>query len=107
MTMTQLLLSTEKALNARGFEAHVFDSAQQAVSFIREDMPEGADVGAGGSMTVAQLNLLSLLEQDGHVVHSHTGRPPEEIEAIRHRALNAACYISSANAIRRVVISKL
>ena len=76
--MNEMLETTAAALRARGFDAAVFSSTKEASGFIRRDLPAGAAVAIGGSVTVRQMGLDALLRQDGHPVFSHWDVPPED-----------------------------
>lgn len=97
--MRETLEKTAAALRARGFDAAVFATAQEACAFIRGDMPAGATVALGGSMTVMQLNLHAQLREDGHTVLWHWETPPEQRPALLHEAMRAPLYMCSANAL--------
>lgn len=97
--MNEMLETTAAALRARGFDATVFSSAKEASGFIRRDLPAGAAVAIGGSVTVRQMGLDALLRQDGHPVFSHWDVPPEDRPALLHEAMHAPLYLCSANAV--------
>ena len=86
-------------LRDRGFEAAVFKSAEDAVSFILSDIPKDASVAIGGSMTVKQLDLHTKLREQGHSVLWHWEVAPAERKELLHKAMNAQVYFCSANAI--------
>lgn len=97
--MNERLEKAASALRRRGFEAAVFDTREQAVAYLLGDLPEKADIGMGGSATLAQLNLDAALRQAGHTVHWHQGAPAGESAAIRRAAMGAPVYFASANAV--------
>ena len=86
-------------LRDRGFNAAVFESAEDAASFILSDVPEGKTVGIGGSITVKQMDLQNKLRQQGHTVLWHWEAAPTDRPAVLHEAMNAPVYLCSANAI--------
>ena len=94
----QLHLAADK-LRARGFEAAVFATGEEAADFILSDIPAGAQVAIGGSMTVKQMDLHTKLREAGHEVLWHWEVSPAERPALLHKAMNAPVYICSANAI--------
>lgn len=97
--MNEILEKTAAALRARGFDAAVFAQATEACDFIRQDMPAGAAVAIGGSMTVKQLGLEALLRRDGHTVLWHWEVEPAKRPALLHEAMRAPVYLCSANAL--------
>ena len=99
MSMNEKLERVASALRRRDFDAAVFDTRDQALAFILSDLPDGQDIGMGGSATLAQMNLAAALREAGHTVHWHQGASAEEAPAIRRAAMNAGVYVASANAI--------
>ena len=94
----QLNLVADK-LRARGFEAAVFATKEDAASFILSDVPASAQVAIGGSMTVKEMDLHTKLRKNGHEVLWHWEVAPAERGALLHKAMNAPVYLCSANAI--------
>lgn len=97
--MNQLLSHAAGALKQRGFEAAVFGSAQEAAAFVLSDMPAGATVAFGGSMTLKQMDMHTRLRQAGHTVLWHWEVEPAQRPALLHEAMNASVYMCSANAL--------
>lgn len=95
--MNEQLESVACALRRRGFEAAVFDTAQDAARTLLSELPAAQTVGIGGSMTVRQMGLDRQLMDAGHTVFWHW--IAEDTNAARHQALGAAIYICSANAL--------
>lgn len=97
--MNERLEKVASALRARGFDAAVFDTRDQATAFILGDLPAAQEIGMGGSATLAQMNLDAALRGAGHTVHWHQGVPASEAPAIRRAAMCAQVYFASANAV--------
>ena len=97
--MNELLQKAAEGLRRRGFDVAVFDTAAKAADYVLSDIPEGASVGVGGSMTVKQMNLHARLCEAGHEVLWHWEVPPAERPAILHREMNCPVYLCSANAL--------
>lgn len=97
--MNEKLLKAASALEARGFEAVCFATAKEAADYILSDMPEGASVGIGGSMTVKDMELDRLLAEKGHAVYWHWTAERANRRAELERAMNADAYLLSANAL--------
>ena len=88
-----------EALKTRGFDAQLFETAKEASDFIRSDIAPNAGIAVGGSMTVKQMDLHTLLREDGHSVLWHWEVSPAERPALLQQAKNADVYLCSANAI--------
>ena len=86
-------------LRERGFDAAVFATREEASAFILSDVPAGAQIAIGGSMTVKEMDLQTKLREQGHDVLWHWEIPHAERHALLHEAMNAQVYLSSANAI--------
>ena len=97
--MNEKLTKAAAALKARGFDAAVFSTAQEACDFILGDIPEGKTVAIGGSMTVKQMGLEKSLRENGHEVLWHWEVEPAKRGALLHQAMNAPVYMCSANAL--------
>ena len=97
--MNEQLNSVAAALRRRGFESEVFATAQEAVDYVRRDLPANADITFGGSMTTKQLNLENILREDGHTVLWHWEVGPAERPALLHKAMHSPNYICSVNAL--------
>ena len=97
--MNELLLTTAEALKRRGFAAEVFATAKEAADYVRHDIAEKSDIALGGSMTTKQLELDTLLREDGHNVLWHWDVAPAERGALLHKAMLCPTYICSANAM--------
>ena len=97
--MNEKLVRTAEALRARGFEAEVFATAKEAANFILADIPAEKTVAIGGSMTVKQMGIETLLREKGHTVLWHWEAAPADRPALLHEAMNAPVYLCSANAL--------
>lgn len=86
-------------LRERGFDATVFATRQEACAFILSDVPAGAQVAIGGSMTVQEMDLHTKLREQGHEVLWHWEIAPAERGTLLHKAMNAPIYLCSANAL--------
>jgi hypothetical protein len=89
-----------KALNKRWFDAKWFSTVDRAVEAVLELIPSGSNVGAGGSVTLWESGLLSMLAERGDVLYYH--RPDMEFEesmAVRREAITCPYFLCSSNAI--------
>ena len=89
------LKSAIKNLKMRGFDVQYFETGDEAVRYLTEEI-QGASVGFGGSMTARELGLFQALSA-GNIAYSH-GEQPDRMAAYIGAA-HADVYISSANAI--------
>ena len=55
--MTDLMTTISAALTRRGFTVHHAATKEEAARLVLSLIPEGASVGAGGSMTIRELAL--------------------------------------------------
>lgn len=97
--MSELLRQTAAALASRGFEPHVFDSADQAAAFVLHLAVPGALVAVGGSATIKALGLADSLRAQGNEVLWHWEAAPADRPAVLARAMHADLYLASANAL--------
>ena len=97
--MINQLENVAARLRERGFDAAVFATGKEASAFILADVPAGAQVAIGGSMTIKEMDLHTKLREAGHEVLWHWEAAPAERGALLHRAMNAPVYLCSANAL--------
>ncbi len=89
-----------KALKDRNIDAEYVDTADQAREKLSTMVANNSTVGIGGSITVQELDLESLLLNKDCIVFWHWhGANQEEQDAIRRKAMNADFYICSSNAL--------
>jgi hypothetical protein len=89
-------------LIGHGYRAVLAEDRHTALERILESVPAGADVGAGGSLTLGQLGVLEALRQNGHeVLYPRGGESPEEKLRLRHAGLAARVYLSGVNALTK------
>jgi hypothetical protein len=89
------------ALKKNLFDAQYFHSPEEASKKVIEIAQAYRTIGAGGSVTVRELNVLDILEKQGKVIYDHW-RPsltPEEILNIRRAHLTCDLFLTGANAI--------
>ncbi|MFZ5644702.1 MAG: lactate utilization protein [Bacillota bacterium] len=89
------------ALNKNLFEALYSPTVEQAVQEILSRVPEGATVGAGGSLSLRQMGILETLKKKGHTVFDHweEGLDPAGVDEVRRRQLTSDVFLSSTNAV--------
>ena len=96
--MTDLMKKTAKALEGRGFEVHTVATAPVAKELILSMIPEGASIGAGGSVTIRELGVVDTLLSQGHKVYWHW-LPDADKTTVYDQAAHADVYLASANAV--------
>lgn len=89
------------ALQKRGFRTSLFETTEEAVSYVKEIARGLGTVASGGSMTIAKNGFLEALEAPGREVlyHGREGLSHGERMEIMHKALAADLYLLGANAI--------
>lgn len=97
----KILQKTVESLKKRGFNASYYSDRQTLTEDLFRIIPDNAKVGIGGSITIRQLGLIEELEKRGNKVIQHWQKdlPAKTSEAIRRKAMEAAFYLTSANAI--------
>ncbi len=92
---------TVKNLIKHGFDAIKISDRSTACHEILKRIPSNKTVGVGGSVTLREIGLVSLLEKQGNIVYDHwrEGLSPEESLKIRRVQQSCDVYMTSANAI--------
>jgi L-lactate utilization protein LutB len=96
-----LIQRTVKALEGNGFKTILASDKNEALKEALQLIPEKAEVGIGGSVTVRELDLVSELSKRGNNVLETWSKKvtPEEDMAIRKGHLTCDVFITSSNAI--------
>ena len=95
------LEAVAEKLRARGFEAEVCPTREEARARVIALAQETRSVGFGGSLSVACLNLTRELREAGKEILNHgfpTLSPEEKLEIMR-RQLTCDLFLSSVNAL--------
>lgn len=87
-----------KNLRDHQFGADYFASRQEAVQFLKNQIPEGASVALGGSVTLTQCGILDWLQDNPHVHHIDRYNTDDVAKAL-HDAFSADVYLMSTNAV--------
>ena len=94
------LMQVKKALESRGFTAHVFATAVEARDYLLSTIQPGQTVGAGGSATLMSMEIDKELSKKGNTFFAHWyPATPEEKRQIQLSAGTADIYLSSVNAL--------
>ena len=102
MVVEQILVDqTIKALRANGFVVDYFPDRKQALSFLLAQMEAGQTVGSGGSVTLAELDLLAEAQKAGMIVYNRKapGLTAEQRKEVTKNEIFADYFFCSANAI--------
>lgn len=95
---------TISSLKENGFEAFYFSAKEDAVKKVLDIVPPDAKVGLGGSVTLREIGLPTILLSQGNTLADHwaarqQGTSSEEMLRIRRNQLNSDVFITSTNAI--------
>lgn len=85
-------------LKKRGFKPYFVETAEEVSSIIKENIPKGAVIGFGGSMTVEELKLPVKLKEAGYICN-HTAVSDIPWNSLCENNRFADYYITSTNAI--------
>lgn len=96
--MPDLMQTTADALQRNGFEVYTVSTAAEARNLMLSLIPDGASIGAGGSMTIRELGVVEALQSAGHAIAWHW-LPCEDRAAVLRDAAQADFYLTSSNAV--------
>jgi len=91
-----------EALKRRDFNAHYVENQDKAREMILKEVPPGATVGVGGSVTIRGLKVLEALKARGHKVLDHwevPRDPRDESFIVRRGQQTSDVFLASTNAI--------
>jgi L-lactate utilization protein LutB len=90
-----------EALQKNNFTASYVNTKQEALDKLAALIPGDATVGIGGSATIKEVGIDTLLEERGNTVFNHNkpGLSPEESLALRHNQLSCDVFLTSTNAL--------
>lgn len=98
--MEQIIKNTIENLKKNNFDVKYFDNSKEAVHEILKEIKSEETVGIGGSMTIKELQLDSLLKQRGNTVYWHwLESTPEDMNKARQSASQSDVYLTSTNAL--------
>jgi hypothetical protein len=88
-------------LEKRDFTAHVLKTPEEVTRFVLENIPSGASVGIGGSVTVRELGIDRALKERGQSMFDHwdDALPPEQKLAARKGQLTCDVFLTGVNAL--------
>lgn len=90
-----------KALGKNNFTASYVNTKQEALDKLAALIPADATVGIGGSQTIKEVGIDTLLEERGNTVFNHNkpGLSKEESLALRRKQMSCDVFLTSTNAI--------
>ena len=96
-----MLTEIAEKLTKNGFEVLIVSNAEEAGRAALDMIPDGVDVGLGGSVTLRALKLDVALRERGHEVHDHwtPGRSLEEQRQVLRKQVGAPVFLTSVNAV--------
>jgi len=95
----QTVEKTMEKLRERQFEAYYLEKKEDVVPFVRNMIPEGSSVAAGGSETLRETGVSEMLSSGYDLIAPAPGSTPEETKAVMRRRFCADYFLLSANAI--------
>jgi len=91
-----------EALRKRDFNAFFVKTQSEARERVLQEVPAGAVVGLGGSVTIREMNILDELKARGHKILDHWKIPYSSIsESFQVRRAHQTCdvFLTSTNAL--------
>ncbi len=92
---------TIKALSDNNINGYFLKSREELIAKIKDLVPQGSTVGAGGSMTLEEAGVMSLLKSGEYTFldRSIPGLTVDDIKDIYRKSFAADAYFTSTNAI--------
>ena len=88
----------KKNLEDKGYTVSCFENSKDACDYLNSKI-DGVTVGHGGSMTISELGICSLLATHNSVYSHQTMKPDDDRAKIIFNANNAEVYLSSVNGL--------
>lgn len=90
-----------EALQKNNFTASYVNTKQEALDKLAALIPLEAAVGIGGSWTIKEIGIDTLLEERGNTVYNHNkpGLSPEESMALRRKEMTCDVFLTGTNAL--------
>ena len=100
-TMEKKCRKVVESLAKRGFKAQFCGTGQEAAAYILEQAKEAQNVGFGGSLSVADLDLtIALTEQGKEIInHGFPNLTPEQKVIAMRRQLTCDLFLTGTNAV--------
>ena len=98
--MQEQVKKTMEALAGNGFEPFYFETTEEALDALFQEISPEETVGIGGSMTIINMGVREKLEVRGIRVITHNGEPdPQKKKKLLKEAMVTDVYLTSSNAI--------
>lgn len=97
--MKEILSSTVKALEGRGFDAYAVNDAEAACSLILSMIERTESVTWGGSATISEIGLITALKEGGYCVYDRDEVSPAERAAFSREHFFSDWFLMSTNAV--------
>ncbi|SMD08132.1 lactate utilization protein [Sporomusa malonica] len=90
-----------EALQKNNFTASYVNTKQEALDKLAALIPGDAAVGIGGSWTIKEVGIDTLLVERGNTVYNHNipGLSPEESLALRRKQMTCDIFLTGTNAL--------
>lgn len=90
-----------EALQKNNFKASYVNTKEEALDKLSALIPVDATVGIGGSWTIKEVGIDTLLEERGNTVFNHNkpGLSPEETLAPRRKQMTCDVFLTGTNAL--------
>lgn len=96
--MDKKILDTLESLKMNGFEGEYFETRDEAIEKLVDEISQDKSVAIGGSVTIQDLGLYEILKEKGNEVFWHW-KPAESGKQELKMARRADVYLSSTNAL--------
>lgn len=97
--MNEKLLKTVTALKKRGFDAYACENTKEALAVALSLLSEGESITWGGSKTIRDMGLTSLVKSKGFCVFDRDELPREERTEFAKAHYFSDWYFTSTNAL--------
>jgi hypothetical protein len=97
----RLMAEAAASLEKNGIPTAVFEGREEALAYLQQEAGNAETVGFGGSMSLAELGLIAIMEKSGKktLVHGRRGLSSEERRSVMQEQLNCALFFTSTNAL--------
>ncbi|MBQ5566077.1 MAG: lactate utilization protein, partial [Clostridia bacterium] len=98
--MNDKILKTIKNLERNNMKPYYCETKEEALSLVKELLPNGCTVSHGGSESLKESGIISLLNSgDYNYLDRSKCNTREETEEIYRKSFSADVYLTSSNAV--------
>jgi len=98
--MNNQVSDTIAALEKNGFEVKYFETVDETLKNLINEIDIKEEVGIGGSMTIMNMGIKEKLKNLGYTVYTHNGESDVLVrKEMLKKAMNTEVYLTSSNAI--------